>query len=144
MPEMSGVGRREKLGFWSTETGQSLVEVLVAVAIVALGLVIIIAALSTGSVGVRVANDRVTAENLARSQLELIKDAAYRPDPTASPYPTVSPIQGYTVTVMIEYWVAPGGPFTTTVRNDGLQKAAISVAGSGGTLIQLEGYKVDR
>ena len=144
MPRMSGIGRREGLSFWSGETGQSLVEELVALAIVSLGLVIVIAALSTGSMGVGTANDRVTAENLGRSQLELIKDAAYSPDPTVGPYPTVSPVQGYTVTVGIEYWIAPSGPFTSTVRDDGLQKLTVSVSGSEGALMQLEGYKVDR
>ncbi len=141
---MSGIGRREGLSFWSGETGQSLVEELVALAIVSLGLVIIIGALSTGSMGVRTANDRVTAENLARSQLELVKDAAYSPDPTAIPYPTVAPVQGYNVTVGVEYWIAPSGPFTSVVRNDGLQKLTVSVSGSKGALLQLEGYKVDR
>lgn len=138
---MSG---RERLNLWSGETGQSLVEELVTVAIVSLALVIIIGALSTGSMGVRTASDRVTAENLARSQLELIKDAAYSADPTVSPYPTVSPVQGYTVSVGIEYWTAPDGPFTSTVRDDGLQKLNVGVSGSAGALLQLEGYKVDR
>lgn len=118
------------LTIWSGETGQSLVEELVAVAIVSLGLVILIAVLSTGSMGVRTTNDRVTAENLARSQLELIKEADYSPDPTA--YPTVTPVPGYTVTVEAE------------LLGNGLQKLTISVSGGKGALLQLEGYKVDR
>lgn len=138
------MGRREGLSFWSDETGQSLVEELVAIAIVSLGLVIVMAALSTGSMGVSTTNDRVTAENLARAQLELIKDAAYSPDPTVTPYPTVSPVQGYAAPVGIEYWIAPSGPFTSTVRDDGLQKLIISVSGGKGALLQLEGYKVKR
>lgn len=144
MSSVSRIGTTKELSFWSAEAGQSLVEELVAVAIVALGLMILLAALSTGSVGVRTATDRVTAQNLARSQLELIKDAAYSPNPMVSPYPTVAPVQGYAVTVGIEYWIAPSGPFTSTVRDDGLQKLTVSVSGSEGTLLQLEGYKVDR
>lgn len=132
MSRVSAMGRREGLSLWSGETGQSLVEELVAVAIVSLGLVILIAALSTGSMGVRTTTNRVTAENLARSQLELIKDTAYSPDPTAIPYPTVAPVQGYAVTVEVE------------VLDVGLQKLTISVSGSKGALMQLEGYKVDR
>ncbi len=132
MSRVSAMGRREGLSLWSGETGQSLVEELVAVAIVSLGLVILIAALSTGSMGVRTTNDRVTAENLARSQLELIKDTAYSPDPTA--YPTVTPVQGYAVTVEVE------------VPYIGLQvvTVTVSLSGSGEDLLQLEGYKVDR
>jgi hypothetical protein len=144
MLRVSRTDRREGLGLWSGEGGQSLVEELVAVALVSLGLVILIAALSTGSMGVRTTNDRVMAENLAHSQLELIKDAAYSPDPTVVPYPTVAPLPGYNVTVVVEYWIAPNGPFTSTVRDDGLQKLTASVSGSKGTLMQLEGYKVDR
>jgi len=132
------------MSFWSSETGHSLVEELVALAIVSVALVIIIAALSTGTMGVRTTNDRVTAENLARSQLELIKDAAYSANPTVTPYPTISPMQGYTVTVGIEYWTAPDGPFTSSVRDDGLQKVIVSVSGGKGALFQVEGYKVDR
>jgi hypothetical protein len=138
------MSRREGLSFWSGETGQSVVEELVALAIGSLGLVIVIAALSTGSMGVGTANDRVTAENLGRSQLELIKDAAYSPDPTVSPYPTVSPAQGYAATVGVEYWIAPSGPFTSTVRDDGLQKVTVSVSGGKGAVLELEGYRVDR
>jgi len=138
------MGRREGLSFWSGETGQSLVEELVAIAIVSLGLVIVMAAFSTGTMGVSTTNDRVTAENLGRSQLELIKDAAYSPDPTVTSYPTVSPVQGYATAVGIEYWIAPSGPFTSTVRDDGLQKVTVSVSGSKGALLQLEGYKVKR
>lgn len=132
MSRVSAMGRREGLSLWSGETGQSLVEELVAVAIVSLGLVILIAALSTGSMGVRTTTNRVTAENLARSQLELIKDTAYSPDPTAIPYPTVAPVPGYAVTVEVE------------VLDVGLQKLTVSVSGSKGALMQLEGYKVDR
>jgi type II secretory pathway pseudopilin PulG len=144
MSRVSAMGRREGLSLWSGETGQSLVEELVAVAIVSLGLVILIAALSTGSMGVRTTTNRVTAENLARSQLELIKDTAYSPNPTVVPYPTVTPVQGYNVTMVVEYWIAPSGPFTSTVRDDGLQKLTVSVSGGKGALLQLEGYKVHR
>ena len=134
MSRVSAMGRREGLSLWSGETGQSLVEELVAVAIVSLGLVILIAALSTGSMGVRTTTNRVTAENLAHSQLEMIKDAAYSPNPTVVPYPTVAPVPGYSVTVEVE------------VPYIGLQvvTVTVSLSGSGEDLLQLEGYKVDR
>jgi hypothetical protein len=132
MSKMSGEGRRVGFSFWSGEGGQSLVEELVAVALVSLALVILIAALSTGSMGVRTTNDRVMAENLAQSQMELIKDAAYSSDPTA--YPTVVPVPAYAVTVEAE------------VLDIGLQvvTVTVSLSGSGKDLLQLEGYKADR
>jgi len=52
------------------QQGVGLVEVLVAVAILGATLVVFLAAVSTGSIGVATSEERVTAENLARSQLE--------------------------------------------------------------------------
>jgi len=59
------------------ERGVGLIETLVAVAIVATVLTIFLATLFTGSFGVGVVRERVTAENIARSQLELIQNAPY-------------------------------------------------------------------
>jgi type II secretory pathway pseudopilin PulG len=126
------------------EKGLSLVEELVALAIVAIGLILLLGAIYTGSIGVRTANDQSVGESMARSQLELIADSAYSPDPTVAPYPMVSPPAGYTVGVTVEYWTALNGPFTSSVRNDGLQRIIVTVSGANGLIFQLEGYKTDR
>ena len=92
-----------KLAALADERGAGLVEVLVAVAIMAIVLTIFLSALVTGGLGVRVVHERVTAENLARSQLEYIKD--YEPyneitQTTPGAYPTVTSIvSGYAITV---------------------------------------------
>ena len=126
------------------EKGQTLAEELVALAILSLLVSIVLLTIFTGTTGVKIKHQLVTGETLARSQLELILDAAYSPDPTAIPYPTVAPIIGYNVSVNVEYWIAPNGPFTSTVRDDNLQKIIVSVSGSEGQILQLECYKVDR
>jgi hypothetical protein len=129
---------------FSEARGATLVEELVTVAVIGLGIVILVAIVTTGAIGVRQIDDRVKAETLARSQLELIKDADYEPDPTISPYPAVSPLPNYQVTVQIQYWNATTETFSPTVRNDGLQRVTVFVTSEGEDLVQIAEYKVDR
>ena len=63
------------------QEGFGLVEVLVAVAIVGMTVVALLAALSTGSIGVATTDEQVTAANLARSQLEYTRSQPYAPGP---------------------------------------------------------------
>ena len=126
------------------EEGTTLVEELVTVAIIGIGIVILVAMITTGVVGVRQVDDKVLAESLARSQLEIIKDAAYQADPVSVPYPAVAPIPNYSVAVGIEYWNASSSTFVSAVWNDGLQKITVTVSSSGTTLVQTAEYKVDR
>jgi len=115
-----------------------------SVAILALTAGIVIAGIFTATQGTKVKLGSVNGQTLSRSQIELIRDGGYVADPTVVPYPTVAPIAGYTVAVDVEYWTAPSGPFTTTVRNDGLQRLTVKVSDSTGQLQQLEAYLVDR
>jgi len=126
------------------EEGTTLVEELVTVAIIGVGIVILVAMITTGVIGVRQVNDKVLAESLARSQLEIIKDAAYQADPVSVPYPAVAPIPSYSVAVGIEYWNASSSTFVSAVRNDGLQKITVTVSSAGTPLVQTAEYKVDR
>ena len=128
----------------SSEKGATLVEELVTVAIIAFGIVILVAMITTGVVGVRQVDDQVTAETLARSQLELIKDGAYQSNPGTTPYPSVSAVPGFAVSVGIEYWNATSSSFSATLRNDGLQRITVTVTSGGDTLAQTAAFKVDR
>lgn len=121
-----------------------MVEEIVAIGLVALGLILLVTMVTTGTEGVTVLVDNVSAEGLAKSQLELIKDASYEPDPTSNPYPTVTAPSPYSVDVDVEYWIAPNGPFTSTVTNDGLQRITVTVQREGDDVLSLENYKVDR
>jgi hypothetical protein len=126
------------------QKGAALVEELVTVAIIGLGIVILVAMITTGVLGVRQIDDKVTAETLARSQLEIIKDAAYQGNPISSPYPAVSAIPGYSVALNIDYWHAGNANFQSSLRNDGLQRITVTVTSGGSTLVQVAEYKVDR
>lgn len=126
------------------QKGVALVEELVTVAIIGLGVVILVAMITTGVLGVRLIDDKVSAETLARSQLEIIKDASYRADPITNPYPVVAAVPGYSVTVSIDYWHAGNANFQSTLRNDGLQRITVTITSGGATLLQIAEYKVDR
>lgn len=148
-PNRRGDTRKRSSPLWAQrlradEKGFSLVEEVVAIGLVSLGMLLLVAMVTTGTLGVTVLGDRVTAESLARSQLEVIKNAAYEPDPTANPYPTVSTSAPYSLDVDIEYWVATSESFTTTVTNDGLQRITATVARDGDDVLSLQEYKVDR
>jgi hypothetical protein len=127
-----------------TEGGATLVEELVTIAIIGLGIVILVAMITTGALGVKQVDDSVRADTLAKSQLELIKDAPYQADPTLSPYPTVSNLPGYSIAVGIEYWNASSNSFQSGLRNDGLQKITVTVTSGPAQITQIASYKVDR
>ena len=126
------------------ERGQALVEELIALAILALSVGIILTSITTGTAGVKAKHQQVTAEALARSQLELIINAPYSPNPVSSPYPSVASVSGYSVNVNIEYWQASSETFISSVWNDGMQRVTVSVSGSEGVILDLTCYKVDR
>ena len=136
--------RSNKRAYFISERGSTIVEELVTVAIIAFGIVILVAMIYTGVVGVRQVDDKVVAETLVRSQLELIKDAAYQANPISSPYPAVSAVPGYSVVVGIEYWNAGSSTFVSTQRNDGLQRVTVTVSSGGDTLVQTSAFKVNR
>jgi type II secretory pathway pseudopilin PulG len=115
------------------EEGVGLVEVLVAVAILSVTLVVFLTAISAGSIGVNTAEERVTAENLARSQLEDTKSQAFLTAPAS--YPTVTPPAGYAVSA---------GASSIPGADSAIQKITVVVTKGGETLLTVEDYKVDR
>jgi len=126
------------------QRGFSIVEELVSLAVLASAVGLVLAGIYLGSQGIRLRHGQVRAAVLAQSQLELIADTTYRADPTAVPYPTVEPVTGFSVSTEVEYWTAPDGPFTSTVRNDGLQRLTVSVADGAGEILSVEELKVNR
>jgi len=128
-PALTGLKRAVMDG----QDGVGLVEVLVAVAILGVTLVAFLTAISTGSLGVATTEERVTAENLARSQLEYTKSQVYLAAPAS--YATVTPPTGYAVS-------ADGASIPE--GNSAIQKITVTVTRNGETLLTVEDYKVDR
>ena len=83
--------------------GQTLIEVLIALAILGIVVVAFMTALTTASRAIIVADEHTTAESLARSQLEYVKNSAYDavldpPHPQYSEDPSIA-IPGYSVQI---------------------------------------------
>jgi prepilin-type N-terminal cleavage/methylation domain-containing protein len=135
-----------KLVAWADERGMNLIETLVALAIVSIVLTGFLAALSTGAFGVATVRQRVTAENLARAQLEYTKDYTYTVGATS--YPIVEHPESYPITIDISYW----DPATKTFVSDqdvddnccGMQWITITVSHGGEPVFRAIDYKLSR
>jgi prepilin-type N-terminal cleavage/methylation domain-containing protein len=126
-----------------SEKGFTLIEVIIAVALLGVIAIAILSALSTASLAVFTADDRATAESLARSEMEYVKKQPYeyginpsyeKADNASANYPD------YTVSIYAE-------PLHGT--DDGVQKITIIIKHLGKPVITsgnstLEDYKVDR
>jgi type II secretory pathway pseudopilin PulG len=117
----------------ATESGIGLVETLVAVAIIGVGAVAFLGALSTGSTAVRVQDEGTTAQALAQTQMETIKASAY--DPDGSSYTTISTPAGYTVSI---------GTNPNIYTDNDIQKITVTIFHNGNAVYILENYKVNR
>lgn len=116
------------------QEGFGLVEVLVAVSIVATAVIMFLTTLSTGSRTVGLMYERTTAESLVRSQLEYTKSQDYIPAPAS--YDTIVPIpSGFTVS-------AQASPVTD--RGDNIQKITVTVYRDGESTLFMEDFKVNR
>ena len=81
--------------FQGSSRGFTLIEVLVAIALIGIVAVGILSALSTISTTLVVADERTTAESLARRQMEYVKSQGYNPASVLNDYnPTYQKISG--------------------------------------------------
>jgi type II secretory pathway pseudopilin PulG len=128
------------------EKGEGLVEILMSVAIIAIVLTIFLSALSTTSFSVAVVRERVTAQNLARAQLECIQDHPYVSGAIPISYTTtctVTRLSSYPMDVSISYWDSSN--FTSTLTADsGVQWITVTVHHKGEPVFTIEKYKARR
>lgn len=115
------------------EGGFTLVETLVAVAIMGTAVVALLAALSTGSIAVTVVEEKVTANGVARSQLEYTQSLLFQVAPTT--YATITPAQGYSVTAQA---------FPIAGADTDIQKVVVTVYHGGASVLAAESYKMNR
>lgn len=112
------------------QAGISLVEVLVAAAIMAAIGVVFMAAMTTGFRSAGIQDEQLTAESLARSQLEIIKSAPYAVSYTVN---VTMPFQ-YLITIESPYvlWNSNNDTWVVSGNNTHLQKITVKVSREGG------------
>ena len=118
------------------EKGFSLIEVVIALGILGIIAAAYLGSLANASQSLAVADERATAESLARSQMEYIKKESYSTDNYSAP--TIPPeytAAGYTTTITFEVIKADLERIRITVMHNG---KSIITSGSDCTL---EGYK---
>lgn len=118
-----------------SERGITLVEVLVALALLGLIASAFLMAISTATKAIYIADERTTAESLARSQLEYVKELPYEYDATEYAIDTGLTLGKYSLTVAV-YWLH-------FPNDDGIQKITVTVQHHDYEVLTLEGYKVD-
>jgi prepilin-type N-terminal cleavage/methylation domain-containing protein len=121
------------------EKGFSLIEVVIAIALLGIIGVAFLGGLSTASRVLFIADERETAKNLAESQMEYAKGLPWSTSSYTPATPLPSEYAGYTVEIYGD---------TITSRDDGnIQKIRVIVSHQGRPIIMaanstLEGYKV--
>lgn len=110
----------------------TLVETLVAIAILGVSATAFVTALSTGSIATSTQDERTIAEGLAQSQIEFIKSQTY--DATGVSYSAITCPTGYSVSVNAN---------SAIYSNNNIQKITISVSHNSNVVLTLEDYKVN-
>jgi prepilin-type N-terminal cleavage/methylation domain-containing protein len=125
--------------------GMTLIEVLIALAIMGLVAIVFLGGMQASYTSNTVNQQRVVAEDLAKSQLEYVKGQTY--DPTNNP-PQYLLMTGVPTGYYVQLTSARLDPKSDgTGNDDGLQEITIKVYkgsdASGSLLITVKGYKIN-
>ena len=134
---MPGIVRTPDI-FTGRESGTTFVETLVALALLGAIAVIFLSGLATTSRATIVANEQTTAQSLAQSQMEWVKNTTYVYEATeyaTAPIPEGKDYVDYSAIIVVE-------PFHSS--DNGVQKITVTIQHTDKQVILLEGYKVDR
>jgi hypothetical protein len=115
------------------EHGISLVEAAVSVLLLGGAVLTMILTLSGGALAVQVNDEEVTAQALARSQIEYVKEYPY--NSLAATYPVIDAPDDYTIGVTVD--AVPGA-------NEDIQKVTVVITRAGTTIFTIQDYKVNR
>ena len=120
------------------ESGVTFLETIVALAILSAITVTFLTGLATASKAAYISDEQTTAERLAQSQMEWVKNTSYSYNATEyspAPIPGGKDYINYSATIVAEPLHNP---------DDGIQKIMVTVKRSDENVITLEGYKVER
>lgn len=118
------------------QSGFTLLESLLALALLGLVVVAFVTGLGTGTRAVITGNEQATAESLARSQLEYVKDAAYQFVPAN---------YGLDPSLQIPAsWSISTNVTAIHSTDDGLQEVTVLVNHSSKLVLSFSEYKENR
>ena len=120
------------------ESGMTLLETVIAVAILGTVAATFLGGVATSSSGVYTADERATAKSLAQTQMEWVKNAIYSYNADSysiDPIPVSDDYISYSANITAEPLHNP---------DDGIQKITVTIMHSGEPVFTLEGYKIDR
>jgi prepilin-type N-terminal cleavage/methylation domain-containing protein len=133
------------------QQGLTLIEILVALGIIAAVAAVFLAGMATSSKAVIISQERVAAESLSKSELEYVKSLAYRDATWSYTLPSDPPswdlthalpdgYAGYSIQVdATQIEIDPDNPVGD---DDGLQRITININYRGDPSFTLVGYKV--
>jgi len=124
--------------FMRREAGITFMETVIALAILGFVSVAFLSGLTTASKSVFLADKKATAESLAQSQMEWVKDTGYSYNATAyssAPIPDSKDFMHFSAVITAEPLHIP---------DDGIQKVIVTILRDSRELVSLEGYKMDR
>ena len=124
--------------FQGSSRGFTLIEVVIALALFGIIALTFVSALYTASIALILADERATAESLARSQMEYIKNSDYDNINDPPEYPAIYIPDGYNIDIEA---VRLDPEKDGTDDDDGIQKITVIVSRDGEEVITLEGYK---
>lgn len=126
------------------EAGVSLIETLIALALLGIIAATFLSGLTTAAKATFIADERATAESLARSQMEYVKSQGYidYADPEHEEYGLIITPASYSV----EITAVPIDPDTgqPSEQDQGIQKITVTVKRNDKPVLTVENYKVDR
>lgn len=120
------------------ESGITLVESLVALAILAAVAVVFLGGVVGTTKAAAITDEKTTALSIAQSQMEWVHNATYSPNATAyasEPLPAGRDYDNFAVDISV---------IPLNLPDDGIQKVTINVTRSGKQVYRLEGYKAER
>ena len=138
----------------SGQKGQTLVEVLVAIVILGMVAVPFLTSLSVSSRAIMVTDDKATAESLARSELEYVKDSpynftgfSYSIPGTPPPWdPSRTALDSCYATYSVNVTGVPIDPNTSVPvsPDQHIQKIIVVVYHQNNSVLTMNTYKTDR
>lgn len=124
------------------ERGSTMVETLVASALLGIALIGLVGSLSTFAIASRDAEDRGLAQAAARAQAARINAAPYQASGDYSAYAEAPPA-GLTRTLTVTWWDGVSA-WSPTQNANGLQKVALVISAGGSPVVTLEFAKAQR